>query len=770
MPAGYGARSALDDAELQPLQDDAVWKDVRTSLKPKIWRIVRVTVFVVLALYAITICWPRKSKPVDEQVLEISPEFPTSEFPGMDFMPKNQEAEPRPVITRVSGGRFSDQLVDPVHLPTGAPSSEVVLPKPTGSVDLSKDDKQQFYTDTKHAIQTLFNSDRSSCDKCLEALRHGQRIARNAPEIVPDILIDLCKEYDYFPTTSTRNGCEGVLSAAQWGGPYTQMLSYLNVSQDSVPAQLICAKYIKGKACKKPARPTLSKAFLNDWFRGQPVAPAEVQTRSKKTGAKRDKPLRTLHVSDLHVDPRYLVGAEARCDNGQCCRVDSYNSTIWQPIASTATNRVPANISEPANYWGSYRCDPPWSLIAAGMQGISAAVQTDGPLDLGVFTGDFTTHDQQEHISRDLVMYAEQSMIDMLARHTGDASVVVALGNHDFAPSDFAAVPDLPDQSSDQLSWNYDHLASLIKSHGWGNDSVAQAIRTHYGGYSVSPRQGLRIISINSDFWYKANPMAYLKADQPDMGGVLRWLTDELQAAEQAHERAWIVAHVLSGWDGKNALEAPTNLFYHIVSRYSHTIAHIFYGHTHEDQFQLFYNSTDGDSLSVSRQTEDAVGVAFIGPSLTPLSGVQPSFRIYEVDPETYEVMDYLQYYLPLNDAQQITADNLQWKLLYRARNTYESMIQSSRTNTYRAQVPLEKASRWPASAPLNATFWAAVTDEMQARPSLLELHHVYQSRKSPQSWKCNTAECHKAKLCYMRSGSASLGRQCPKGYASVQS
>ena len=41
---------------------------------------------------------------------------------------------------------------------------------------------------------------------------------------------------------------------------------------------------------------------------------------------------------------------------------------------------------------------------------------------------------------------------------------------------------------------------------------------------------------------------------------MLRFLTDELQAAEDAGERVWIVGHVLSGWDGSNPLVNPTNL------------------------------------------------------------------------------------------------------------------------------------------------------------------------------------------------------------------
>jgi len=65
----------------------------------------------------------------------------------------------------------------------------------------------------------------------------------------------------------------------------------------------------------------------------------------------------------------------------------------------------------------------------------------------------------------------------------------------------------------------------------------------------------------------------------PDVSGMLRMLTDELQEAEDAGDRGryrsfiyksvlkywnlvWIIGHVLTGWDGSNPLQNPTNLFY----------------------------------------------------------------------------------------------------------------------------------------------------------------------------------------------------------------
>lgn len=57
--------------------------------------------------------------------------------------------------------------------------------------------------------------------------------------------------------------------------------------------------------------------------------------------------------------------------------------------------------------------------------------------------------------------------------------------------------------------------------------------------------------------------------------------------------------------------------------RYESTITAQFFGHTHYDEFQLFYDTTD-----LGR----ALGVAYVGPSVSPYIDLNPGYRIYYVD------------------------------------------------------------------------------------------------------------------------------------------
>lgn len=62
--------------------------------------------------------------------------------------------------------------------------------------------------------------------------------------------------------------------------------------------------------------------------------------------------------------------------------------------------------------------------------------------------------------------------------------------------------------------------------------------------------------------------------------------------------------------------------YYKVVQRYESTITAQFFGHTHFDEFEVFYDTND-----VSRPTN----IAYIGPSVTPYYDLNPGYRIYYI-------------------------------------------------------------------------------------------------------------------------------------------
>jgi hypothetical protein len=255
----------------------------------------------------------------------------------------------------------------------------------------------------------------------------------------------------------------------------------------------------------------------------------------------------------------------------------------------------------------------------------------------------------------------------------------------------------------------------------------------------------LRIITLNTDFWYRSNFLNYINTTNPDNSGNMAWMIGELQDAEDKGERVWILGHVLTGWDGSNPIPNPTDYFYQIVARYSpHVIANIFFGHTHEDQFMIYYslNGTVQDSAH-------ALSTGWIGPSVTPFTNLNSGFRMYEVDTHSFDVMNAYTFYADVNSFPKLdsTVAGPAYKFEYSTRETYPVI------------------GGWPSSAPLNATYWHKVTEAMEANHTLISIHNTYQGKTSVKSPNCTSDACAQAKICYMRSGSVALGSSCPQGY-----
>ncbi|KAF7190314.1 Sphingomyelin phosphodiesterase 2 [Pseudocercospora fuligena] len=433
------------------------------------------------------------------------------------------------------------------------------------------------------------------------------------------------------------------------------------------------------------------------------------------------------------------VGSEGNCTSNLCCRSNAKNS-----------NEPAGQLSFPAPLYGYFECDTPYDLGLAALQAVGPLTGTSkqNPLAWTIYTGDLVSHDPQTELSRAYTEYAEISIYDYMFGHYLTGPVFPVLGNHDTNPEAIDAPHSLPGPLGQQMSWNFDHVSALWQHEGWLSKEAANQARLHYGAYSIKNHYGLRMITFNSDFWYKSNYLNFINTSNPDVSGMFKWVIQELQAAEDAGERVWLFAHVLSGWDGTNPVPNPTNLFYEIVERYSpHVIANIFFGHTHEDQFMIYYAN---NATNQSRDT--ALNVGWIGPSVTPLTNLNSGFRMYEVDTGSFDIYEAYTWYADVSSFSNLTTHGPTFQLEYSTRETYGP------------------AAKWPADAPLNATFWHAVTEAMETDHSLVSRFNTLQGKSSVKSPNCTNSACAEAKICYMRSGSVPLGRQCPQGYGSVQS
>ncbi|KAK3402977.1 Metallo-dependent phosphatase-like protein [Sordaria brevicollis] len=666
------------------------------------------------------------SYPGSVSVFTVPGTFPASVFSSYYVKP-GPTNQPQPILyDPVLNVTFPFNLTDPRNVPDSS-DDPVILPQ--AAANLSDATGEAIVSAAVSEVLRLFESNNTggsdTCSKCTAALAVGKMVAKLAPTHFPTGMVQLCQKLKF----STYSSCELTYGHNASGASWTQILAYADVA--GLDGQYICS-YLRKGTCPYPTVTSVKAKFPKP----KPKKPV-VPRRSGKT-------VKILHLSDLHLDPRYSTGSEANCTSYMCCRYSE----------PPANGSVP-KISVSAPLFGYYKCDSPFYLAVAALQSIGPLTGTSAknPPAFTLYTGDMIAHDDEVQASRAYIEASELAIWEMFRAYIS-GPIYTALGNHDTAPADYETPYAIDNNGTlgQQFSWNYEHVSGLWQHYDWISPNVAHQAATHYASYAVSPRQhkNLKVITLNSDLYYQHNPFALLNASNPDFSGMWSFLIDELQSAEDKHQRVWINAHIPTGWDGGSALPNSADYFYQIVERYSpDVIANIFFGHSHEDQFSLYYRGN-----GTAQTSDNALVTGWMGPSLTPLQNLNSGYRMYEVDTGTWEVMDAYTFFSDVGTYTSLPSKEGQgpvYEFEYSTRDVYGSAI------------------NWPKTAPLNATFWHEVTEAMEKNTTLVELFTKYQGKSSAKSKKCETEECRKAKICYMRSGSTALGKQCKSGYGSVQ-
>ncbi|KAI9834412.1 MAG: hypothetical protein M1819_003023 [Sarea resinae] len=569
----------------------------------------------------------------------------------------------------------------------------------------------------------------TNCTKCIAATQILHLAALTQPVgTISDLLIRLCNSIPAFQSTIYAATCEAEFLGVGGQGPYyAQLLAKMSLATGDF--QAVCSYQFD--VCDAPPVVEIDEG---QWFAPKPANKTAAPAPSGET-------FKVLHLSDWHLDPRYDVGSEANCSQYLCCRPYSTNTKL---------DTVAANASVPASRFGYLYCDSPPDLALSVFSTMPQFVNLSD-VTFALFTGDIVSHDNDDQISRAYVEYEERVTYATFKNELGNIPIYPTLGNHDSLPEAYNTPNSFTNGSgsSNIFSWNYELLSSLWQQDGWINASTASYASQHYGAYATTTPQGLKIVSLNTDFWYQANIFNFANYTNPDQSGIFAYLISELEASEQADQRVWIIGHVPSGYGPGNALPNPTALFYSIVRRFSPaTIAGVFLGHTHEDQLMIYYDyATSSLSNSSSmRNTTDVdytapLTVGYIGPSITPLTGNNAGWQLYTIDSKTFEVVDIQTYFANVSASNTWTTPV--WEFEYDTRSVYDP------------------TSAWPATAPLNATFWHQVTEKMLSNMSLVEQYNFLETKSSAVTKNCSSQACAAQKVCNIRSGSAALGALC---------
>jgi sphingomyelin phosphodiesterase len=168
-----------------------------------------------------------------------------------------------------------------------------------------------------------------------------------------------------------------------------------------------------------------------------------------------------------------------------------------------------------------------------------------------------------------------------------------------------------------------------------------------------------------------------------------------------------------------------TNFADQIIQRFDATIAAVFYGHTHQDEFEIAYSTPAAPTFSTANM------VSYIAPALTPTSG-NPTFRVYSVDPVTFAVLDYTVYYANLTSPTYQSGPT--WEKLYSVKETYGPLVSPPLTD---------------AAAELTPAFWHNLTTIFENDDTVYQAW--YERRGRNYSTATCTGTCKTESICSLR-------------------
>ncbi|KAL3951785.1 hypothetical protein ACCO45_013502 [Purpureocillium lilacinum] len=522
-------------------------------------------------------------------------------------------------------------------------------------------------------------SDLKTCDGCKNIIGVLKGLLKTGNSAFLGLAKTLC-------TSSTGFDAQYCNGTIEHEGPVIADL-LRNITTKSKPADEFCRTFLG--VCEAPPVDTWAVPF---------PSPRSCDQRRPAPSGK--KPIQVVHYSDIHIDPLYVAGSSTKCGKPTCCR--PFNATD-----------APGKTKFPAGPNGDHNCDVPFTLEQSMYKTIKDMFPEAA---FSLFTGDIIDHG----LFNTSKEYNENSIKDAYTKMNGSVKLIYGTaGNHEAHPANIFEPKSLGNASS----WVYETLSDQWQQ--WIGKS-ADTARAE-GAYSVKyPGGKLRVISLNTNMYYRFNFVLYKKMER-DPNGQIAWLVQELDAAERAGESVYILGHMPPG--EHDCLPDQSNYLDQVFLRYQDTIKAMFFGHTHVDHFEVSYADY------AQRRAANAAVVSYICPSLTPTSGM-PSFRVYDVDPETFAVLDATTYMADMSDPTFQNKDGPKWTKYYSAREAYGPLVSP----------PL------PKGAELSPAFWHNVTEAFEAKTENFDAYMARKSRGWQADAKCR-GDCMKQEICQMRAG-----------------
>lgn len=366
-----------------------------------------------------------------------------------------------------------------------------------------------------------------------------------------------------------------------------------------------------------------------------------------------------MTITDIHFNPFYA------CATSPCKLIQDLNREDVSQWRDTLDKEASKTISP-------YGKDTNYALLKSALIQVHNVAQQQQP-KFAILIGDYLGHNYQAYYRQysgdesqqgyqTFVQKTLQFLTDEIHSALPNTAVYPALGNNDSYNGDYYSNP----------KGSFYHATSIIWSALFLNPHNKTTFLDEFpigGYYNITPPSSNddRIIVLNSVLFSTA-------ARGRGVGAAalkeLNWLHQKLSQAQTNQQKVWLVFHIPIGIDVYKTLlsrqttslwQSPyTQQFLSLLSQFSNTITGIFTSHLHMDAFALF-NRNGGAEIFDS-----------FTPAISPMFANNPGFKVFTYNNHTFQVNNFVTYYLAINSNKTNRLNDQQWQLLYDFNNTYQ--------------------------------------------------------------------------------------------------
>eukprot|EP00727_Mastigamoeba_balamuthi_P009788 m51a1_g5431 hypothetical protein (432) ;mRNA; r:158079-159610 len=407
-----------------------------------------------------------------------------------------------------------------------------------------------------------------------------------------------------------------------------------------------------------------------------------------------------VHVTDIHIDNSYSVGAHTDC--------------VGFAVAELPCCHKLDIGTGHAGPYGAPMCDLPKALVYEAMRALRGAYPSP---DFIVYTGDSPSHMFLEEVDSRIIR-ATEDIYGAFDQYYPNTPVLPVMGNHDVFPMyNLPALDGLPLLKTLNGIWSK-----------WISAPENQETVKRGAFYQIKVADKVRVLTLNTNYYSKKNILAGFSEDPM---GQKEFAESVLSAARSNGEAVWILVHIpVADSDLKDEF---SEWYSGLVSRYSDVIKGQFAGHTHVDELRIIRDPA----------THKAVGHMYVAPSLTPYvggnkNGIWPAIRVWQYEPTTGELLDYVQLHVNMTAATD-------------SENPTVGLVQG-----YSAR------SEW-GIRDLSTASWESLLGTNSAAGQMRHYMKLLQANPEAPEQPCNP-ECVKESVCTINYSTAKTRKLCLKG------